>query len=268
MNGKIETKLTGVPETLLISARARYLETKYPNGIIHDPKIVEILDAIDYDYSGRKEVSSGSQIGTAIRTEILDEQTQVFISSNPEGVVVNLGCGLDTRFYRLDNECINWYDLDLPETIDLRRNFFQETDRYHLIAQSVFDFSWIDRLPTGKPMLFIAEGLLMYFAGNEVIKLLRVLAGRFRNADFLIEAMSPFLARNSQKHPDVKKYNASFKWGIKTGREVNNWNAGLTFVNEWYYFDRHRERASVFLRMMCLLPAFRKMMKIVHLKSI
>ncbi len=100
---KIQSKLTDVPETMLISLRARYLETKEENGIINDPKSVEILDQIECDFSGDKEVSKGSQIGTAIRTEILDELTVAFLEQNPESVVVNLGCGLDTRYYRLIN---------------------------------------------------------------------------------------------------------------------------------------------------------------------
>lgn len=268
MTGKIKTKLTGVPETLLISIRARYMETKRPNGIIHDPKTVEILDAIDYDFSGAKEVSEGSQVGTSVRTEILDEQTLEFLKKHPNGMVVNLGCGLDTRFSRLDNGTVMWYDLDVPETIDLRKNFFRESEHYRFIAKSVLDFSWMDRLPADQPTLFIAEGLLMYFSQAEVKTILQAIAARFSNAEFLIEGMSPFLVRNSNKHPDLKTYNAAFKWGVKTGEEINTWNIGLEFVQEWYYFDRHKDRAPLFLRIMCWIPAFRKIMKIIHLKTV
>jgi O-methyltransferase involved in polyketide biosynthesis len=267
MSSKIQIKLTGVPETLLISTRARYLESKRTNGIIHDPKTVEIMDAIEYDFSGDREVSKGSQVGTAIRTEILDEQTLVFLKKYPECVVVNLGCGLDTRFYRLDNGLIHWYDLDVPETINVRRSFFRESDRYHLISKSVLDFSWLKDIPNHKPTLIIAEGLLMYFEEYEVRAILKQIGKRFLQCEMLIEGMSPFIAKNSDKHADVKKYAATFKWGIKTGKEIDRWNIGLIFVAEFYYFDRHRSRVPFYLRWLCQIPAFRKMMKIIHLST-
>lgn len=265
MKDKITPALNGIPETLLISARARYLETKQPGGIIHDPRIVEILDSIDYDFSGKKEVSKGSQVGTAVRTEIIDEQTLIFINKNPDGIIVNLGCGLDTRSARLDNGRLTWYDLDVPETIEIRKNFFKETERCHFIARSVLDFAWMNEITRDKPVLFIAEGLLMYFTQDDVKKILSEIAKQFSNPQLLIEGMSPFIANNSNKHEDVKKYSASFKWGIKTGREIDTWNTGLKFVNEWYYFDRHKNRVPTVFRILSVFPVFRKCMKIIHL---
>ncbi|MGD8779164.1 MAG: class I SAM-dependent methyltransferase [Ignavibacteria bacterium] len=262
----LNPKLSNIPETMLIPLRARYLETKTENGIINDPKSVEILDGIDYDFSGKKGVSKGTQIGTAIRTEILDEQTNKFLAHNPNSVVVNLGCGLDTRHHRLDNGIVTWFDLDLPGSIEFRKNFFNETYRFKFISKSFLDFSWVDQIPKSKPTLFIVEGLLMYFTEEEVKSLFKVISENFPDAEMLLEAMSPIMVKDSNQHPDLKTYNASFKWGIKTGKEIENWNIGANFVNEWYYFDRHRERAPFIYKIFILIPVFRKMMKIVHLK--
>ncbi len=223
---KIQSKLTDVPETMLISLRARYLETKEKNGIINDPKSVEILDQIEFDFSGDKEVSKGSQIGTAIRTEILDELTMAFLKQNPNGIVVNLGCGLDTRYYRLNNHKVQWFDLDLPQSIALRRNFFSETDNFKFIEKSVLDFSWVAEVSKGKLTLFIAEGLFMYFTEEEVKSILETIQKEFRNAEIILEAMSPFIAKNSNKHADVKHRDVTFKWGIKSGDEIENWGIG------------------------------------------
>jgi len=96
----------------------------------------------------------------AVRTEILDNATKAFIHKNPDSVIVNIGCGLDTRYSGLYNGKIRWYDLDLPESIKLRKQFFKETDRYYMIAKSVFDYRWIQEIPKGKPVLIIAEGVL------------------------------------------------------------------------------------------------------------
>ena len=261
-----KAKLTGVPETMLIPLRARYVESKRENGIISDPKSIEILDRIEYDFSGKKEVSVGSRIGVAIRTEILDEETSRFLSKNPDAVVVNLGCGLDTRFHRLDNGSVTWFDLDMPEAIELRKKFFDETDRFKLVPKSVTDFSWMETIPRGWPLLFLAEGLLMYFTEDEVKGLLGKIGATFPGSSMLFEAMSPFIAKRTDRHADVKKYDARFKWGISTGAELEEWKQDIEFVEEWYYFDRHTDRFPLIFRLLSLIPAFRKGMKIVHIR--
>ena len=262
----LNPKLKNVPETMLISLRARYLETKTDNGIINDLKSVEIMEKIDYDFSGKKEVSKGAQIGTSRRTEILDEQTKKFLADYPNSVVVNLGCGIDTRYNRVDNGIVTWFDLDVPESIELIKHFFNETNRFKFISKSYLDFSWIDKIPKDKPTLFIAEGLLMYFTDEQVKSVIKAIVKTFPKAEMLLEAMSPFLVQNLGKHPDLKNFDAIFQWGIKTGKEIESWNIGARFVNEWHYFDRHIDRVPFFYRVLILIPALRKMMKIVHLK--
>lgn len=261
----IKPNLSNIPETMLISLRARSNESKLGNGIINDPKSTEIIDSIESNVTEKSEVSIWSQKGVAVRTEILDELTNVFLEKHPDGVVVNLGCGLDTRYYRLDNKKVQWYDLDVPEAIELRKNFFQETDNFHFISKSALDFSWNEAIPDNKPLLFIAEGLFMYFAEEEVKSLLQNIANNFPKAEIIFEAMSPFVVRNSNKHADVKKYDAVFKWGIKSGKEIENWHIGATFINE-YFYNRHLNKMPLFLRMIYLIPFFKKSMKIVHLK--
>ncbi len=263
---KIKSNLSNVPETMLISLRARSNETKLPNGIISDPKSTEIIDTIESNVSEKGEVSIWSQKGVAVRTEILDELTIGFLKKHSDCVVVNLGCGLDTRYYRLNNDKVQWFDLDVPEAIELRKNFFKETNNFQFISKSVLDFSWNELIPKDKPTLFIAEGLLMYFTEDEVKIILKNIADNFPNAEIIFEAMSPFVAKNSNKHADVKKYDAVFKWGIKTGKVIDNWNIGTTFIKE-YFYNRHLDKMPFSMRFFYyVVPIFKKAMKIVHLK--
>ncbi len=263
---KIKTNLSNVPETLLIPLRARMNETNSKNGIISDPKSIEIVEQIQSNVPEKGEVSIFSQKGVAVRTEILDELTNDFLQKHPDCVVVNLGCGLDTRYYRLNNNKVQWYDLDVPEAIELRKNFFQESERFHFISKSVLDFLWNEEVPRNKPLLFIAEGLLMYFTEDEVKSILKNIADNFSDAEIIFEAMSPFVVKNSNKHSDLKKYDAVFKWGIKSGKEIEHWNIGAKFINEHFY-NRHLDKMPFAMRVMYrLFPFFRKSMKIVHLK--
>jgi O-methyltransferase involved in polyketide biosynthesis len=167
----MKQNLEGVSETLLIPLWARAVETKNPHPIIKDEKAREMMTQIEYDFS-KFDKEWPTQISVAVRTEILDNATRAFINKHPHAVVINLGCGLDTRFSRLDDGKIRWYDLDLPEPMHIRKQFFEETDRYKMIAKSVFDYSWIDDVRLDNSVLIIAEGLLMYLNENEVKELI------------------------------------------------------------------------------------------------
>ncbi|MGZ7118544.1 MAG: class I SAM-dependent methyltransferase [Methanobacterium sp.] len=206
-----------------------------------------------------------------MRTEILDKATKDFIEKYPKAVIINLGCGLDTRFLRVDNDKIHWYDLDLPEPIQIRRHFFEETNRYKMIAKSVFDYSWIEDIDTyDKHVLIIAEGLLMYFTEDEVKDMMNRLIDAFPGAEMLIETIPDSLAKKSQEQDLIKKqYNieAHFQWGIKKGKLVEKLNARIEFIEEWHYFDYHRERWKI-IRWLSLIPTFKNRFgnRIVHLK--
>lgn len=126
----MKQSLKGVSKTLLIPLWDRAFETKHPNPIIKDEKAVEIMENIRYDFT-KFDDEWPNQVSIAIRTELLDNATKVFIKNHPQAVIINIGCGLDTRFSRLDNGKIHWYDLDLPEAIHVRKQFFNETDRYN-----------------------------------------------------------------------------------------------------------------------------------------
>lgn len=53
----------------------------------------------------------------SVRIEILDEAVGKFLEKNPDSVIVNLDSGLCTRFGRIDNGEVLWYDLDLAELV-------------------------------------------------------------------------------------------------------------------------------------------------------
>jgi O-methyltransferase involved in polyketide biosynthesis len=262
-------KLKGVPETLLIPLWAKSNETKRPNAIIKDGKALEIMEKIDYDFS-KFDDQEPTQVSIAIRTELLDKATKAFIVRYPLASIINLGCGLDTRFLRLNNYKIEWYDLDLLETIQIRRQFFSETDKYKMIARNVFDYSWIDNIKPNEHVLIIAEGLFMYFTEEEVKELMNRLIDAFPGAEMLLETIPDSLAKKSQQQNLIKKqYNieAHFKWGIKNGKAIEKLSSRIELIEEWHYFDYHRERWKI-IRWLSLIPTFKNRFgnRIVHLK--
>ena len=252
---KIRPLLAEVPATLLVPLWARAEEQKRSDPLVRDPRSAEILRALDFDFS---RFSGGwmSQLGCCIRTVILDREVQCFLDAHPGSTVINLGCGLDTRVSRLSGYAC-WYDLDLPEVIALRSHFFTETEQRHMIASSVLDSGWMERIMAPGPVLIIAEGLFMYFSEEEVTSLLDALARYFPKAVLLVEMLAPLLVGRNRMHDVVK--NASFKWTLSDSRDFSRLNSRLHYDCEWSYFDMARRRCR-YLRLIHLIGWVRRNM--------
>ena len=237
-----DDKLSGVPETLLLPLWARATESKFRRPIIRDAQAVQLVEQIDYDFA-RFRSAWKSQVGIAVRTKILDAAVTSFIEQHPRAVVVNLGAGLDTRFQRVDNGMIKWYDLDLPQVVALKRRFFKASERYHLIAQSVMDFAWMDDVLEQKnPVLVIAEGLLMYFCEKDLRRLFDKLVYRFSGAEMLFE-MIPIGAVGTRRfHDALAELDVEFMWSLISSKQLETWNSKIRFIEEWCILDFHRER--------------------------
>lgn len=233
-------KLTGIPETLLIALWARAAATQEVEPIIRDDKAVEMVSRINYDFSRFETSSRFTKLGVAVRTMILDRELSQLLEKYPDATVVNFGAGLDTRYSRLNCQSVDWYEIDVPESISLRRRFFSETQRYHFIAQSMFDLSWADKInATGRPVIFLAEGLFMYFDEKELRPFFRELVTRFPKSEMLFEMLAPVMVGKSKHHETVKKIDsvAEFKWGLKDSRAMETWHPAIRFVGEWNYYD-------------------------------
>ena len=237
--------LSGIAETLLIPLWARAVETRRPDAIIRDPKALAIYESLDYDFS-KFEGAWTTQTGIAIRTKILDEGTTDFICRQPRGVVINLGAGLSTRFSRLDNGTLHWYEVDLPEVIELRRLFFRESKRYRLIAGSVKQPSTLECISVGRrPVLILAEGLFMYFPEQDVRIIFDLLSARFPGAEILLEMLAPCALGMGKYDPCLSKIaggGLDFRWTLEDSRALESWDCGLHFLQEWNVLEQHRER--------------------------
>ena len=251
--GKINlSALHGVPETMLVPLFFKAKETK-ENGIIRDDKAVEILSGMQYDFS-RMETDWRTQLGMALRTKFLDEiLASLLAKTNGKLVVVNLGAGLDTREARFPN--IKWYQLDLPESIEIRKKFFPESKSV-LIAKSVLDFSWMDDIQEKENVIFIAEGLLGYFMGEEVKAVLQHISSRFSHSFIAFNTIHAMMVgkRPSQSVDPAK---APHKWGIKSIKDVLAWNTGWKLDRVIRIMDYYKKRWRWVRWVPLLIPSFK-----------
>nr|WP_315463261.1 class I SAM-dependent methyltransferase [uncultured Rhodoferax sp.] len=225
-------KLTGIPETLVMPLWARAAETAMPDGLFRDPRSVEMVKCFDYDFS-KFNGNWRLQLKVAIRTSLLDRAVQDFLARHPTSLVVNIGAGLDTRFARLDNQRVRWIDLDVHETITVRRRFFEDSERNRMIECSVFDDRWFEAIDyRGGPLLFIAEGVLPYFSEVQVRQLLEKLARTFPGAEMLLQTTTSLIVARNHRDATDKFKSAKLYWGIESGKELTAWK-GINLLNDW-----------------------------------
>lgn len=226
-----KVNIQGVPETMLqtLYARAAHSQTKNPR--FYDAKAIEIVKQLDYDFS-RAERDAAMSSGVIARTILLDRMVGDFLAAYPNATVVNIACGLDTRIYRLDNEQVRWYNLDLPEVIAIRRRFLDEQGRISTIAGSAMDENWAAEIEAPKDkVLVVIEGLVMYLTEADVRKILSIICGRFAHAQIIMETMSPFIVRHV-KEKSIEASKARFTWGLKSGKDLEGMAPGLTWAGD------------------------------------
>jgi O-methyltransferase involved in polyketide biosynthesis len=253
-----------VAETLLMPLYARALEAQRPAPMVRDERALSLVSQIDYDFS-RVRLKGHDQATIIMRMGEFDRQTRSFLARRPEAVAVHIGCGLDTRFERVDNGQVQWYDLDLPEVIDLRRRLLDETARCCFLGCSVFDRAWLDvvSVHAGRPFLFLAEGVLPYFEEAQVRELVLLFKERFPGAELVCDAMTPFMVRSLNLELAFTRLAARLHWGLKNGRALESWGAGIRLLDEWFYFDRPEPRLGA-SQLMRYIPPLAKGVGVFH----
>jgi methyltransferase (TIGR00027 family) len=257
MTELFDIKISDVSTTLLLTLYCHALESQSKNPILNDPKAVELTQKLNPELLKSKDrflrrLAEGKSdknlvVHISMRAKRYDEYVRDFLKRSPNGIIVNIGCGLDTRFWRIDDGKTIFYDLDLPEVIAIKKKFFIENERYHFIASSVLDDEWFERLlQHGKgPYMFVAEGVFMYLPGEDVKSLVLKLQSRFPGSELVCEVCNdlwlhePFksmLNFKMQRQLHLGK-GTSFNFGVKNSKEMEEWKRGIKFLDDWSYFD-------------------------------
>ncbi|MCH6160782.1 class I SAM-dependent methyltransferase [Streptomyces marispadix] len=237
---------TGVQSTMLVTLFLRAADARDAEPVLGDHFAVEAVNRIDYDWKKiDKPGSLRGRFGVALRAKLLDDWTAGFLRRHPDATVLHLACGLDSRAFRLELPAgVRWFDVDLPDVIELRRKLYDEDDRYRMIATSVTDATWLDGVPTDKPALIVAEGLLMYLEEAEVRGLLRRLTDRFRTGELIFDGAAPWMARTTQL---LSKYLARwyryppFRTAVRDGSDIERWNPSLHYRDDIATMARYEQ---------------------------
>jgi methyltransferase (TIGR00027 family) len=257
--------LSGVAETLLIPLYIRATESQRPDALIKDERAEALVRQLDQE-TLRKTLAltdDFSRVAVILKGREFDRFTQDFLARHPDAVVIHIGCGLDTRFERVcseqpDNDRVEWFDLDLPKVIELRRKLVGgEGPRHHFLACSVLDSAWLQAVSAHKqaPFLFLAEGVFMYFEEAQVKSLVLRLHEHFPGAELIFDAFAPFMRWAHNIKVARTGVGAYLHWGLKHARDVEQWGAasstgaGIRLLDERFPFQYPEPRMRNALKM-------------------
>ena len=250
---------TSISETLFIPLMARADEKKQSNPVVRDEKAAEIIAQI---VTGDMIIRGGEMAthGILARTKVIDDEVKTILSNNPDATIINLGAGLDTRIFRIDNMMLKCFELDLPDVIALRREFFTENERIRFIAKSVLDDSWVQEVgeSTGEKTIIIAEGLLMYFPDSDVRRIFHLLSSHFPGAHMYFDAVHSFFVG--------KGISSTFQWGLDKAKDIESMSPNIRLVRSWSTGDLLKDRQPPLLRVMNILPSTRNRSQILHIQ--
>ena len=255
--------LTGARETLLMTLYGKALESRLPHSLLQDRFADEAVRKIDYDFS-RLKVDGNLGLGFAIRAKTLDVCVADFLARNPDAIVLHLGCGLDTRIFRVDPpQGIDWFDVDYPEVMELRRRLYPSRDRCHLVAASVIEPDWLAEVPRNRPAIVVAEGLTPYLAADEGPRLLARLVWHLAGGELMFDAYSRFGLKLMRLNPAIKATGAEVHWAIEDPHELERAVPKLRFIGEISSYKPEQGArlgwsARLFVGLWKLIPAMRK----------
>jgi O-methyltransferase len=271
--GAVDTELAGVQKTLSPVLRAKALDNRLPDPILGDVYAERAMRGLDPGYDRRRFGTSQLGLAAVVRAKAHDDWARGFLADHPDAVVLHLGCGLDARVHRIDPPAtVDWYDLDYPSVIELRRRLLPEREHYTLIGSSVTDLTWLDGIPRGRPALMIAEGLVPYLTETDLRRLLTGVVDAFPTGQIQFDTTSVWAWRFSKWDPTLRRYGTRFHCGFDDPSLLAAWHPRLEYVDEAPMNDAPilmaKAPANVrrAYRLLNLVPGMRKSTRIVRFR--
>lgn len=221
-------ELNNESKTLFIPLLGKALMSR-ENLFLHDSKAEEIISKIDYDFNLLKQ-SKWLSMYMSVRALIIDELCNKYILEHPNATIIHLGCGLDSRCLRVNQNYKKWYDIDYEEVIFIRKKFYTQDSSYIMIGSSVTDYKWLDQIDDNDNIIVVAEGLTMYLSEEEMKNLISNINKKYGNVCLLFDAYTKKGVRSSKFKNPVNQMNAEIKYGIDKPEDFLLLNENLEYV--------------------------------------
>jgi O-methyltransferase involved in polyketide biosynthesis len=234
---KVPVDLSGAAQTMLTTLYLKALDADFERPILGDRFAKEAVGRLDYDWHQIGITGRWAPLIT-VRTAQYDIWARQFLAVHSHSTVIHLGCGLDSRVFRLDpGPDVQWYDVDYPAVIALREKIYPARPRYQLIATSATDASWLDEIPTDRPVLLLAEGISMYLTDQDGVALLRRIVDRFPLGELQMDFYNWLGIRTQRAHKLVRQTGSTLHWAVNGPQDILSRVPGTRLLIAVSFFD-------------------------------
>ena len=177
-----------IPSNLVQPLWLRSRESLVDNGLVYDPIAAKACQQCHLAAECLSGDIDQKQLLHVTLTQICDRQVYQFLDMHPDGWIINVGAGLDTRFYRVDNGRCHWIELDVTENLVWRQKLFHRSERYQHQCGSVNELKWLEQLPIPEnaPVLILCEHALLDCNEGQTARFIRSIGLSFSNASACI----------------------------------------------------------------------------------
>ena len=245
---KYHIEANSVQETLIIPLYGRKVCSAHFGELFSDPEAERICGMLDYDFEtrGKKMESAAGLFGAlevAQRQYDLAWEAADYLKTHPEAAVVNLGCGLDDTFRKVDNGRCRGYNLDLPGVIEIRGELLPAGEREENIACDLNDFSWMDRVDGRNGAVFFAAGVFYYFRTGDVKRLFAAMAERFPGGVLVFDSCNrrgaKMMTKTWLREAGITDVGALFS--LEDPDALRSWSGSFASVSSRSYMRGYRD---------------------------
>jgi O-methyltransferase involved in polyketide biosynthesis len=225
--------LSPLEDSLFLTLCCRALDYRSPHPVLADAMADELVRTLDYDH-GQLHIDTNLRLNVALRAKKMDEVASAFLARHPDAVGLDLGAGLDTRSVRIDApSTVDWYDVDLPAVVAARKRLIPDRGNARAVAADVTSSSWLEALPTDRPAVIVADGLMGFLTQNELVSLLNRLISHFPSGEMAFNSYSRSAIWATKHYPGTRSVADLLRFpGFDDPREPERWNPRLKLVRE------------------------------------
>lgn len=205
-----------VNKTLYIPLYGKALVSK-KGIIIIDEMAQKIWSASSFKMHGKAK-SKWLAYNMAMRSRVFDD----FVKANVDldTLVLHLGCGLDSRYFRLNNKDIKWLDIDFEDVIKERKKYYQESNYYKMLSFDITDITKLEELPSSTKVLVVMEGVSMYFENNKLLNIFKVLSAKYQEVSIILDTYTNFAAKASKYKNPANNLGVNTFYGVHDINEL------------------------------------------------
>ncbi len=236
--GIATTDLSPIEQTAFLTEYARALDSQWAKPILGDTLAHQVVGKIDYDFAGLG-VQTSVVCQTALRAKMLDDRVRAFIEAHPDAVVVDLGAGLDSGFYRVGPpSTVDWYSVDLPGITALRDEVLPAAAQSHSVPVSLTDEHWPDAIPADRPTMLVADGLFAFLTEPVIVAIFRRITDHFGSGELAFNdygriGWASRVAIKLYPQKMFKDVGSQFGYpGFKDAHHPETWNPNMRLAEE------------------------------------